>query len=131
MKKKILIHICQHKLPRVTQKQARPYDLENMQSISGAASQMHELNCTSDELSQMQQHKGMPSSSDKSSEMQDLKSMHSSSDESSQMQVCACTSVSSYVSYDSGGCLPCVRQDCSYHIQNFVETILDQYHRTY
>jgi len=47
--------------------------------------------------------------------------------------VCRCESAGAacHIAYDTGGCLPCVHQDCSYYIQNFVETILERYHVAY
>mgnify|MGYP007083796819 CR=1 FL=1 len=44
---------------------------------------------------------------------------------------CACTSPSEYISYNSGGCLSCVKADMAYLISNFSENLLELYHVTY
>jgi len=62
-----------------------------------------------------------------------IKGVSACSDSEALAVVCACESRDACVNiaYDSGGCLPCVHQDCSYYIQNFVETILESYHVAY
>lgn len=44
---------------------------------------------------------------------------------------CACRYPSMYISYDSGGCLPCVKADSAFYILNFCETVLESNHHTY
>lgn len=48
-------------------------------------------------------------------------------DDNSLDKSCDCETQSSFVGYDSGGCLPCVRVDSSFYIMNFVESIMDKY----
>jgi hypothetical protein len=66
-------------------------------------------------------------------ELKHIKGVTACSDSEALAVVCGCTShdASRNIAYDSGGCLPCVHQDCSYYIQNFVETILESYHVAY
>ena len=66
-------------------------------------------------------------------QLKHIKGVSACSESDALAVVCRCETADavSHIAYDSGGCLPCVHQDCSYYIQNFVESILETYHVAY